>query len=206
MERIINWLTNEQGSIVLDYALVLVPIIVSCIAIAISVKTAKKQNKIALFDKRFEAYANLLKLKAFADILKRTECSFEPTAIAKANPQNIDGEKGRRCSEVLSNFQAFFYNGDKKPDGVNVARVMLYTVRTLELSVQTLPMLYSKVLRKNGMDANKEITEIFESLAAFISSLISCDSNNEKYRVEFVEKMDTFADKYSNVFEKGLRL
>ena len=139
-------------------------------------------------------------------MLKRTECSFDLATIAKANPQNIEGERGRRCSEVLSNFQAFFYGREKKPDGVNIARVMLYTVRNLELSVQTLPMLYSNVLKRDGHDANREITEIFESLAAFIQSLVECNSNGEQTRVDFVKKMDVFADKYSDVFEKGLRL
>ena len=206
MEKIINWATSEQGRIILDYALVIVPILVSCVAIVISVKTAEKQNKIGLFEKRFEAYANLLKMKAFADMLKKSECSFEPNVIAKANPQNIEGEKGRRCSEVLSSFQAFFYDGEKKPDGVNIARVMLYTVRNLELSLQTLPMLYSKKLKRKGQDANKEITEIFEDLAAFINSLITCESNNELHRTRFVANMDLFVDKYSDIFEEGVRL
>ena len=139
-------------------------------------------------------------------MLKKEECSFDSKIIAAANPQNIDGERGRRCSEVLLNFQSFFYNGDKRPDGVNIARVMLYTVRNLELSLQTLPMLYSKKLKNNGKEANKEITKIFEDLAALINSLVTCETNCELYRTNFIVKMDSFADKYSNIFEKGIRL
>lgn len=175
-------------------------------AILVPVRIANKQNKISLFEKRFEAYANLLKLKSFSDMLKKEECSFDSKIIAAANPQNIDGERGRRCSEVLLNFQSFFYNGDKRPDGVNIARVMLYTVRNLELSLQTLPMLYSKNLKNNGEYANKEITKIFENLAALINSLVTCDINIELHRTRFIAQMDLFADEYSNIFEKGIRL
>ena len=175
-------------------------------AILVPVRIANKQNKISLFEKRFEAYANLLKLKSFSDMLQKEECSFDSKIIAAANPQNIDGERGRRCSEVLLNFQSFFYNGDKRPDGVDLARVMLYTVRNLELSLQTLPMLYSKNLKNRGEDANKEITKTFEDLAALINSLVTCDVNSELHRTNFIAQMDLFADKYSNVFEKGIRL
>ena len=83
---------------------------------------------------------------------------------------------------------------------------MLYTVRNLELSLQTLPMLYSKNLKNNGKEANKEITKIFEDLAALINSLVTCETNCELYRTNFIVKMDSFADKYSNIFEKGIRL
>ena len=175
-------------------------------AILVPVRIANKQNKIALFEKRFEAYAKLLKLKAFSDMLKKEECNFDLKILSAANPQNTAGERGRRCSEVLLNFQSFFYNGDKRPDGVNIARVMLYTVRNLELSLQTLPMLYSKNLKNNGEEANKEITKIFEDLAALINSLVTCETNCELHRSNFIVKMDSFADKYSNIFEKGIRL
>lgn len=209
MDELINVLEHIRQLLENDFWEI-VSIIISgtalIFAILVPVRIANKQNKIALFEKRFEAYANLLKLKSFSDMLKKEECSFDSKIIAAANPQNIDGERGRRCSEVLLNFQSFFYNGDKRPDGVNIARVMLYTVRNLELSLQTLPMLYSKNLKNNGKEANKEITKIFEDLAALINSLVTCETNCELYRTNFIVKMDSFADKYSNIFEKGIRL
>ena len=209
MDELINVLEHIRQLLENDFWEI-VSIIISgtalIFAILVPVRIANKQNKIALFEKRFEAYANLLKLKSFSDMLKKEECSFDSKIIAAANPQNIDGERGRRCSEVLLNFQSFFYNGDKRPDGVNIARVMLYTVRNLELSLQTLPMLYSKNLKNNGKEANKEITKIFEDLAALINSLVTCETNCELYRTNFIVKMDSFADKYSNIFDKGIRL
>lgn len=200
------WLSTVQWKSIVDYALIIVPIIVSCVAIGISVSTAKKQNKIALFEKRFEAYANLLKLKSFSDMLKREECSFDIKLLAPVNPQNTEGEIGRRCSEVLTNFQAFFYDGEKRPDSVNVARVMLYIVRRLELSLQTLPMLYSKELKNIGPNTNKEITIIFEDLAEFINSLTTGGSDKELRRANFVTNMDAFVDKYSSIFENGIQI
>ena len=67
-------------------------------------------------------------------------------------------------------------------------------------------MLYSKTLKDKGNIANKEITKIFEDLTLFMNSLITCDRNNDQYREAFVAKMDLFVDKYSNIFEKGIRL
>ena len=206
MEEIVKAIEKIAEKNIIDYLLVIVPIVASLIAIVISIVVSQKQNKIALFEKRFDAYANLLKLKAFSDMLKKEECSFDPKVIAAANAQNVDGERGRRCGEILLNFQAFFYDGEKKPDAVNVARVTLYTIRNVELSLQTLPMLYSKTLKDKGNIANKEITKIFEDLTLFMNSLITCDRNNDQYREGFVAKMDLFVDKYSNIFEKGIRL
>ena len=175
-------------------------------AIFVPVRIANKQNKIALFEKRFKAYANLLKLNAFSDILKRDDCSFDYKSLVAATPYNPDGERGHRCSEVLLNFQAFFYNGEKKLDGVDLGRVMLYTVRNLELSLQTLPMLYSKKLKNNGEDSSKEITKIFEDLASLINSLVNCERNIELHRANFITNMDLFSNKYSGIFEEGIRL
>ena len=73
MEKIINWLTSEQGRLVLDYALVLVPIVVSCIAIAISVRTAKKQNKIAMFQIRYTAIFQMQTILNFVSGLEGTD-------------------------------------------------------------------------------------------------------------------------------------
>lgn len=209
MEELINILEQIYHLLAKDFwniASIIISGAALVFAIFVPVRIANKQNKIALFEKRFEAYANLLKLKAFSDLLKREDCFFDSKNLATANSQNISGERGRRCNEVLLNFQAFFYSGDKKPDGVNVARVMLYTVRNLELSLQTLPMLYSKSLKNKGVGASKEITKIFEDLAAFINSLVNCETDCELHRTNFITNMDLFADKYSNLFEEGIRL
>ena len=111
MDELINVLEHIRQLLENDFWEI-VSIIISgtalIFAILVPVRIANKQNKIALFEKRFEAYANLLKLKSFSDMLKKEECSFDSKIIAAANPQNIDGERGRRCSEVLLNFQSFF--------------------------------------------------------------------------------------------------
>lgn len=175
-------------------------------AIFVPIRIADKQNKIALFEKRFEAYSNLLKLKAFSELLKKEECSFD-SKIIMATGRDFEGEKYRRCNEVLLNFQTFFHNGEQKPDSMNVARITLYTVRNLELSLQTLPMLYSKKLVNKGEDANKEITKIFEDFTWFMISLTEAGGpQSDKRRTDFVANMNAFVDKYADVFEKEVRL
>ena len=124
-----------------------------------------------------------------------------------ATGKDPESEKYRRCSEVLINFQAMFHSGEEKPNAANVARVSIFTIRSLELSVHTLPMLYSKKLPKKGADANKEITKIFESLVQFMSSMVEPNRPiSDTDRTDFVSRVDAFFEKYADIFEDGIRL
>lgn len=175
-------------------------------AILVPVRIANKQNAIALLEKRFAAYSDLLKVKSFADMMKKDDCSFQMKDII-ATGKDPEFEKARRCSEVLLNFQAMFHSGEVKPDAANVARVTIFTVRSLELSLHTLPMLYSKKLPKKGADASKDVSKIFESLAQFMSAMVEPNrSINDTDRTDFVSRVDAFFEKYADIFEDGIRL
>lgn len=58
---------------ILDYLLIIVPIIISFLAIIISVCTARKQNKIALFEKRYEALSQIRTMLSFSESIADLE-------------------------------------------------------------------------------------------------------------------------------------
>ena len=106
MQELITTLEKLLAKNFIDYALVIIPIVISLIAIALSIVTTQKQNRIALFEKRYDAYSNLLKLKAFSQMLIENDYSFSLETIIAAG-KIPDIEIKHRCREVLNNFQAF---------------------------------------------------------------------------------------------------
>lgn len=59
MEELIIAIEKLSNKTVLDYFIAFVPLILSIVAIYISIDSTRKQNKIALLDKRIEIYNNL---------------------------------------------------------------------------------------------------------------------------------------------------
>lgn len=56
-----------------DYASIIAPFVVSCVAVFISLYSLHKQNKIALFDKRYKAFNILSFLMETARVIIKTE-------------------------------------------------------------------------------------------------------------------------------------
>ena len=54
---------------IFEYLIVIIPIAISSLALIISICTARKQNKIALFEKRYNCYTDIIKL---ISVMKRT--------------------------------------------------------------------------------------------------------------------------------------
>lgn len=176
-------------------------------AILVPVRIANKQNKIALFEKRFAAYSDLLKLKAYSDLLKSDECSLLSKDVEATGKNPID-EMNRRRKQILVNFHAFFCGDVKSSEDKSVAQFTLFTIRTLEISIHTLPMLYSKKMSNKGRVAGNEITIMFEDLSKFLEAMIPSQhaSVNDKYRTNFITEFDAFFDKYADIFENGIRI
>lgn len=61
---------NLTGKTIIDYLLVVIPIVISVAAIVISIQGTRQQNRIALFDKRFSAYLYMQKCVVFDRLLE----------------------------------------------------------------------------------------------------------------------------------------
>lgn len=77
LTKSINELTvaiqNYNGKTAIDYLLIAIPIIVSILAIIISLRISHQQNKIALFEKRFSVFACMQKCVVFDRMLENLE-------------------------------------------------------------------------------------------------------------------------------------
>ena len=55
---------------IIDYLIVIVPVVISIVAIVISIATARKQNKIALFEKKYNSLIQIHTIASFANSIK----------------------------------------------------------------------------------------------------------------------------------------
>ena len=56
MNELVKAIENLSNKTIVDYLLIVIPIIISVIAIIISLNSTNKQNKIALFEIRFAIF------------------------------------------------------------------------------------------------------------------------------------------------------
>ena len=70
MEDIVKAIEKLAEKTWVDYALVVVPIFISMFALGISIATAIKQNKIALFERRYNCLFQIKTVLNFADTIK----------------------------------------------------------------------------------------------------------------------------------------
>ena len=70
MEEVVKAIEKLAEKDIIDYLLVIVPIAISIVAIIISIATAKKQNKIALFERRYSCLFQIKMILNFADTIK----------------------------------------------------------------------------------------------------------------------------------------
>lgn len=189
-----------------DYLPLLLSLVAIGTAIFIPIIIARRQDKAMLFEMRFAAYMDLLRLKNFADILKGDHYSLNMEDI-KANSSNPLQEKDRRIQLIAVHFASIFdyYPKDLgKPDTVQAT---IAAIKKIETSVNALSLLYSKQLENNGDDASKEISSIFESLFLFIIEIVLPDNSfDDSNRIAFVERTNLVIKKYAEVFELGMRL
>ena len=70
MEELIKTIEKLSEKNIVDYLFIGVPILISVVAIFISIATARKQNKIALFERRFKCLSQMQMVFTFAGVIK----------------------------------------------------------------------------------------------------------------------------------------
>jgi len=73
MENLVTSINNLGQRTWVDYLAIFAPIVLSVVAVWVSIATTKKQNKIALFKKRYEAYTWLLPIMRIGKQLMEIE-------------------------------------------------------------------------------------------------------------------------------------
>ena len=66
MEDIVKAIEKISEKSIIDYLLIIVPIAISLVAIFVSIVTARRQNKIAMFELRYKALSTIKRISYFA--------------------------------------------------------------------------------------------------------------------------------------------
>lgn len=197
---------NKSGW--LDVVSVGIPIIVSIIAIGISICTANGQNKIALFEKRLAVYDEITSLKVFYDNLS-----------AFINSNNDSNPENNMCEidkEVLKNLIKTTLQNNSEELKLDFA--MIYLAR-LDRSLTSSWLLFDFI-------TEKDIEQLFKGYQTGESSMYKLfeilfeedrsDSNDDNYcydhkrlndALESVQgELKIFTDKYLKRMESKIKL
>ena len=177
----------------------IVPILV---AIAVPSLIARKQNKIALYEKRFECYQRLESLKSFFLYVKEIT-SFVASPERQTNPIWICQQRYFSAHALLDDkdFQKnrfdYFYQ-------ISYARSCLEEDRKMLLSLGLLV----------GINKKDRMDKAQDALESFISALFNEDKKVNKgkeatassYEKELLQKKDTFVSAFYTILEYESKL
>ena len=69
LQEISSTLNNINQHDIWDYVTIIAPLVLSAVAVYISIRTTKKQNKIALFEKRYSCFFQIKVILNFAETI-----------------------------------------------------------------------------------------------------------------------------------------
>ena len=111
MQQLIEAVNASNATTFLDWAPIILSVISVLIAVYIPVKLARKENQIAIFEKLYAAYSQLLAVRAFADciinlpgeskVLKRRENCIAYTLKQVSAIGRFYQKQGRASGEHL---------------------------------------------------------------------------------------------------------
>ena len=162
-------------------------------AVLVPVRIANKENKTALFEKRFNTYVEITKLIKFSDLLKEIK--------------DADLSDNLKAQDVIEKFSSVFNcvlsNGSSV---LNYENKILPAIEANKNSAKTIVFLYSKTLNHKPKDIGDEIENIYLEL----KNLLKVASKNEEYDSfaadSFIKYLNDFMNNYKSALEKPLML
>ena len=162
-------------------------------AVLVPVRIAIKENKTALFEKRFNTYVEITKLIKFSELL------------VKIKDQQLSEDL--KTQYILGNFSSAFncilsYGSDI----LNYEKIILPTIEENKTYTKTIVFLYSKSFNKK----HKDIEEKIENIYIELKKLLETASKNKEYDSSaaalFIKNLNDFMKDYKNALEKPLKL
>ena len=145
-------------------------------------------------------------MKNFADLMRDSGCSFREEDL-KDEDGSISRKHAQRCKTLILQFGIIWGESPKPMGTAECVQSVTAQIKRVEVSVNALSLLYSKVLSGRTAEMQKEITEIFELLLALMAIVAGqTEQLDDRFRTEYVQKMDAFMKKYSEIFEAELKL
>lgn len=185
---------NQIGSINwLDIVTLIISTGSLIFAVLVPVRIANKENKTALFEKRFNTYVEITKLIKFSDLLKKIK--------------DADLSDDLKAQDVIEKFSSVFNcvlsNGSSV---LNYENKILPAIEANKNSAKTIVFLYSKTLNHKPKDIGDEIENIYLEL----KNLLKVASKNEEYDSfaadSFIKYLNDFMNNYKSALEKPLKL
>lgn len=195
MQQLIEAVNASNATTFLDWAPIILSVISVLIAVYIPVKLARKENQIAIFEKLYAAYSQLLAVRAFADCIK--EYKFT------GGKQSAQETRELYCVHFETSFG---YRPVLSEARESVGRA-LAALRKNELQANMTSLLISGTDEAKN-ECESKITAIYESLFSLTMEVIlffpdKAVETNEAV-IEFVKHVDTFFDAYCDVIESAL--
>lgn len=159
-------------------------------AIFVPVRIANKQDKIALFEKRLNAYLELMKLVQFSDWLKNSDT--ENTQVIKAFAMS------EKAKYIISQFcQSFNCDISMVPFDNVFNKCIAPAIERNRIVVDTILFLYGRQFKNKRKQVAEELNSSYTYLTAFMeNTCICCDSQINKNNLtttveEFMRKYKT---------------
>ena len=195
MQQLIEAVNASNATTFLDWAPIILSVISVLIAVYIPVKLARKENQIAIFEKLYAAYSQLLAVRAFADCIKAYKIN--------GGKQSAQETRELYCVHFETSFG---YRPVLSEARESVGRA-LAALRKNELQANMTSLLISGTDEAKN-ECESKITAIYESLFSLTMEVIlffpdKAVETNEAV-IEFVKHVDTFFDAYCDVIEGAL--
>lgn len=177
-------------------------------AIQVPKKIAEQQDKIALFEKRHDAYSSILSLKVFAEALDHEEYK-DGGKDPNGKILTLRDKVGLYCLHFATTlgYPPRVHEGHLDIDSMTRTISLL---KQYEIRATALPFLFYT----NDEESNKmkqELSDIFEPLLVFMTEVVTCTFDehskiDDLNRQKFIIALKQFKQKYSDMFEKELSI
>lgn len=177
-------------------------------AIQVPKKIAEEQNRIALFEKRHDAYSALLTLEVFAKSLDK-KIFQDGAKDENGNIVSTEYKVGLCCVQFAGVFGYLPRVSKDHTDFGNMTQTLSilkrYEVRTKEL------VFLFHATDEEEKEMRKGLSMIFEPLLCFMTEVSTYDSKtnntvNDAYRRDFVVALKKFKSKYADRLERELKI
>lgn len=206
MDELIPILEQMAQKTLVDYLAIIAPLVLSVVAIVISISTTRKQNKIALFEKRYEAASQIATLLSF---LK----SIESIEVEGSLSANDEVRRAKIIDKVNFNFLMWnrvFCGGLSKDLDLNTNLILFHNkIKAIEESKESIQYLCTNPPKRN--------TTLIRSLMEYMTCIIEAncdhtkllDENNLKIlekRYQEIMKEGPYLNQCIALFDKELKL
>lgn len=175
-------------------------------AIRVPKKIAEAQNKIALFEKRHDAYSSILSLEVFANSLDQ-EMFRDGGKDSSGHVMALQDKVKLYCIHFATTLGYSPHLQKGFIDAESTSRSIML-VKEYEKKAMMLPFL----IDTTDDQANKikqALSDIFEPLLCFITGVVTFkftehDTINDEYRQKFITAIKNFKREYADIIEREL--